>query len=314
MFVEFGFEFCKKLIFYSGLKERYMLIKMMELENLNFLFPMDKSFYKNECKRLLNHVDLPIYLPLLKAIDDFWPSNVGIVDYLIFVEQFHSMLFSRSGYSKSCASEKIYHMQKLFSHLNKDERNFERYHLNKNEKQLCKDSVNRAISLFSQSLNTVAFNQIKKEDLIVISYFLSAKEFNDRTYAVIDILPKLLISVANSGNFYMVWVIRLCYNGRANKIRKLVDPIDFSPLFFNEMYPHVSFHFDTIAPFLSLSTEEIMKRLESLNQYNGVCWSFLAFYLYIPQKLHQKFFSAYKPQSKSVPNTITEIISFVAAN
>lgn len=311
MFVEFGFEFCKKLIFYSNLKERYILIKMMEMNNINFLMKMDLLHLKNECKRLLIHVDLPIYQPLLKAMDDFWPQESNVCDYLIFVEQFQTMLYSRSGYSRSCASEKIYHLTKIFALLKKDEENVEGYHLTKSEKQLRKDVVNKSVSLLTKCLNNVSYNQIKKEDLIVISYFLNVDDFQDRTDAIVKILPKLLLSVANCGQFYLIWVIRLCYNGKANKIRDLVYPIDFSPLFFNEMYPHVSFHYDTIAPFLSCSIEEILKRLESLKKYDGVSWSFITFYLYIPTNLHQKFFYSYRPNKKSVPLTISEIVNFV---
>lgn len=311
MFVEFGFEFCKKLIFYSALKERYLLIKMMDLNSFNFLIPMDREYYKSECKRLLNHVDLPIYVPLLKAMDDFWPNGFNVCDYLIFVEHFHNILYSKSGYSKSCASEKIYHMQKLFAYINKDIKDVESYHLTKPEKQLRKTCVDKAVQLFSHSLNTISFNQIKNEDLIVISYFLSPQEFDSRTVAVLHILPRLMISVARTHNFYLIWVIRLLYNGKANKIIQLVNPIDFTPLLFNEMYPHVSFHFDTIAPLISISPEEIVARLKSLNRFNGVCWSFIAFYLYLPVESHEKFFRNYRPQKKSVPMTISEIVSFV---
>jgi hypothetical protein len=244
-------------------------------------------------------------------MDDFWPWESNVCDYLIFVEQFQTMLYSRSGNARSCASEKIYHLTKLFALLKKDEPNVEGYHLTKSEKQLRKEAVNKAIKLFTECLNNASYNQIKKEDLIVIAYFLDVDDFRERTYAIVHILPKLLLSVANCGHFYLIWVIRLCYSGKSNKIRDLVYPIDFSPLFFNEMYPHVSFHFDTIAPFLSLSTNEILQRLESLNNFNGVSWSFIAFYLYIPTNLHQKFFDSYRPNKKSVPLTISEIINFV---
>ena len=135
-------------------------------------------------------------------------------------------------------------------------------------------------------------------------------DFMQRTLSILKILPKLMSSVTNCGHFYLVWVIRLCYNGKSERILNLVDPIDFSPLFFNEIYPHVSFHFDTIAPFLMLETKEIVKRLESLNNFDGVCWSFISFYLYLSTDEHQKFFESYQPQIKTVASTINEIIGF----
>lgn len=323
--ISFGFEFCQKLIFYSSLNERRCLIDIMGFNCIRFLVELDKDYFVNESKRLLSHVNLPIYLPLLKKIDETWlkfekltknhPNDPNdeidkICDYLKFVDEFESILISRSHYGKSCASEKIYHLQKLFAFFDKNIKNCESYHLTKQTKLQLKKVVHQSVDLYQNYFNSSNINQIKYEDLIIISYFLEPDDFFKRTLAILKILPKLSSSVINCGHFYLVWVIRLCYNGKPEKILSLVEPIDFTPLFFNEIYPHVSFHFDTIAPFLMLDTDEICCRLQSLNKFHGVCWSFISFYLYLTVDQHEQFFASHKPQSKSVALTINEIVGY----